>query len=57
MGSLYKILAKFLVKRLKKVVGKVASNSQHTFMEGREILGAVLIANEALESRLECAND
>ena len=53
MGSLYKLLAKVLGNRLKRVVGKVISNSQHAFVEGRQILDTVLIANEALDSRLK----
>ena len=32
---LYKLLAKVLANRLKKVVGKVVSSSQNTFVEGR----------------------
>ena len=56
VGSLYKILAKVLANRLKKVVGNVISNSQHAFVEGRPILDVVLIANEALDSRLKSAN-
>ncbi|RVW85403.1 Polyadenylate-binding protein RBP47B' [Vitis vinifera] len=34
VGSLYKILAKVLANRLKRVVGNVISNSQHAFVEG-----------------------
>ena len=42
-----------LAKTLKKVVGKVFSNSQNAFVEGRQILDAELIANEAIESMLK----
>ena len=55
VGSFYKILAKVLANRLKRVVGNVISNSQHAFVEDRQILDAVLIANEALDSRLKSA--
>ena len=34
VGSLYKLLAKVLVSRLKKVVGKVVSTDQNAFIEG-----------------------
>ena len=53
VGSLYKWLAKVLANRLKKVVGKVVSRAQGAFVKRRQILDAVLIANEAIDSVLK----
>ncbi|RVX04946.1 putative ribonuclease H protein [Vitis vinifera] len=52
-GGLYKLLAKVLANRLKKVVGKVVSSTQNAFVEGRQILDAALVANEVIDSVLK----
>lgn len=45
MGSVYKILAKVLAIRMKRVLGSHISNNHNAFVEGRQILNSVLIAN------------
>ena len=53
IGGLYKLLAKMLANRLKRVVSKLVSDFRHAFVEGRQILHVALIANETIDSRLK----
>ena len=53
VGGLYKLLAKVLTNRLKMVVGEMVSENQHPFIQCRQILDAVLIVSEVVDSRLK----
>ena len=48
-GSLYKLLAKVLANRLKRVGGTVVSNAQNAFVKGRQILNTSLITNKIID--------
>lgn len=53
IGSVYKIISKLLADRLKKVVHKLVDGQQMAFIKGRQIMGAVLIAKECVDTRLK----
>jgi len=49
VGRLYKIMAKILTMRLKKVLHKVIDGRQFAFLEGNGLMDGVLVANKVLE--------
>jgi len=49
IGCMYKIVAKLLAKRMKKVMPSIIDEAQSAFIEGRHLLHSALIANEVIE--------
>ena len=49
IGCMYKIVAKLLAERLKKVLPAIIDERQSAFIGGRHLLHSVIIANEVVE--------
>lgn len=49
IGCMYKVVAKILISRLRKIIGKLISNTQTAFILGRKIVDVILVANEILD--------
>lgn len=54
IGCTYKIVAKILANRLKKIMPLIIHKRQAAFIEGRHMLHSVMIANEAVDEAKRC---
>ena len=53
VGNVYKLLSKVVANRLRAVLDNLISETQNSYVSGRQIMDSVLIANECLDSRLK----
>ena len=53
IGGVYKIIAKLLAERLKRVVSKFVNKNQMASIKRRQIMDAALIASECIDSRMK----
>ena len=53
VGSLYKLLVKVLANRLKRLMHKLINRAQNAFVEGRQIMDASLMVNEAIDTLIK----
>ncbi|GKV36164.1 hypothetical protein SLEP1_g44325 [Rubroshorea leprosula] len=49
IGCMYKILAKVLANRLSRVLNTIIGENQSAFIEGRQLVDSVVVANEAID--------
>ena len=50
ISGIYKIIAKILAERLKKVISKLVIKHQMAFIKGRQIIDAALIASQCVDA-------
>ena len=49
IGCIYKVIAKMLANRMRKIMPQIIDERQSTFIKGRQLLHGVLVANEVVE--------
>ena len=49
IGCMYKALSKILANRLKRMIQKVIAETQFAFLEGRQLVDGIVIANELVD--------